>query len=390
MKAKDERLMKLRRTIPQIEPAEALSRQKQGAVIIDVRESDEISQGSPKGALRIQRGFLELNVEEKIPNLDQEIHLICAAGLRSLFAADDLQRMGYLHVASVEGGFDSWKDEGLPFEIPPTLDAKARERYARHLVMPQVGVAGQIKLLESKVLCIGAGGIGSPVALYLAAAGVGTLGIIDHDVVDASNLQRQILHKESSIGRRKVDSARETLEAFNSSINVVTYNERLNSENVENILRDFDVVIDGSDNLPTRYLVNDACVRLGIPNVHGAVFRFEGQVTVFWPGKAGSSGPCYRCLFPDYSRQDAPSCAQAGVLGVLPGVIGLLQAVEGLKIILGIGRPLIGRMVFFDALDASFHELKLRQNPKCRCCGKEAIFGGYQDYQLACATAANA
>jgi molybdopterin/thiamine biosynthesis adenylyltransferase len=290
-------------------------------------------------------------------------------------------------VASVAGGFDGWKEEGLPFEIPPTLDAKARQRYARHLVMPLVGVDGQVKLLNSKVLCIGAGGIGSPVALYLAAAGVGTLGIVDHDVVDVTNLQRQILHKESSIGRQKVDSARETLEAFNPSVNVVTYDERLSSENVERILRDYDVVIDGSDNLPTRYLVNDACVRLGIPNVHGAVFRFEGQVTVFWPSKAGGVGPCYRCLFPDYSRQDAPSCAQAGVLGVLPGVIGLLQAVEGLKIILGIGRPLIGRMMFYDALEVSFHEVKLKRNPNCGCCGKSATFEGYEDYQLACASA---
>jgi molybdopterin/thiamine biosynthesis adenylyltransferase/rhodanese-related sulfurtransferase len=386
MKAKDQRLAQLRATISEVGPKDALSMYNQGAVILDVRELDEVSQGSPKGALRIQRGFLELTIEEKVPDLDRQILLMCAGGSRSLFAADDLQRLGYLHVASVAGGFDKWKDAGLPFEIPPTLDAKARERYARHLVMPNVGVAGQIKLLKSKVLCIGAGGIGSPVALYLAAAGVGTLGIVDHDVVDRSNLQRQILHKESSIGRPKVDSARETLEAFNPSIKVATYNEHLNSENIEKILRDFDVVVDGSDNLPTRYLVNDACVRLGIPNVHGAVFRFEGQVTVFWPGKEGSDGPCYRCLFPELSRQDAPSCAQAGVLGVLPGVIGLLQAVEGLKIILGIGRPLVGRMIYYDALDASFLELKLKNNPNCRCCRKDATFEGYENHQPVCAT----
>ncbi len=386
MKAKDQRLAQLRATISEVAPKDALSMYNQGAVILDVRELDEVSQGSPKGALRIQRGFLELTIEEKVPDLDRQILLMCAGGSRSLFAADDLQRLGYLHVASVAGGFDKWKDAGLPFEIPPTLDAKARERYARHLVMPNVGVAGQVKLLKSKVLCIGAGGIGSPAALYLAAAGVGTLGIVDHDVVDRSNLQRQILHKESSIGRPKVDSARETLEAFNPSIKVVTYNEHLNSENIEKILRDFDVVIDGSDNLPTRYLVNDACVRLGIPNVHGAVFRFEGQVAVFWPSKEGGGGPCYRCLFPELSRQDAPSCAQAGVLGVLPGVIGLLQAVEGLKIILGIGRPLIGRMIYYDALDASFLELKLKSNPNCRCCGKDATFEGYENHQPVCAT----
>jgi sulfur-carrier protein adenylyltransferase/sulfurtransferase len=387
MRARDERLAELRSAVSEIGAKEALARQKQGAVILDVRELDEICQGSPKGALRVQRGFLELTIEERIPDLGREILVMCAAGVRSLFAADDLQRMGYRHVASVADGFDGWKNQGLPFEVPPVLDAKARERYARHLVMPNVGVEGQMKLLESKVLCVGAGGIGSPVAMYLAAAGVGTLGIIDHDVVDASNLQRQILHKESSIGRRKVDSARETLEAFNPSINVLTYSERLGSENVERILRDFDVVIDGSDNLPTRYLLNDACVRLDKPNVHGAVFRFEGQVTVFWPQKTGGGGPCYRCLFPDYSRQDAPSCAQAGVLGVLPGVIGLLQAVEGLKIILGIGKPLIGRMVFYDALEASFQEVKLKSNSNCPCCGKDAVFDGYEDYQPVCATA---
>jgi molybdopterin/thiamine biosynthesis adenylyltransferase/rhodanese-related sulfurtransferase len=390
MKAKDQRLTQLRAAIPAVEPADALSMYDEGAVILDVRDAEEISQGSPKGALRITRGFLELTIEEKVPDLDRPILLMCAGGTRSLFAADDLQRLGYLHVHSVTGGFDKWKNEGLPFEIPPTLDAKARERYARHLAMPNVGVAGQIKLLSSKVLCIGAGGLGSPASLYLAAAGVGTLGVIDHDVVDRSNLQRQVLHRESSIGRPKVDSARETLEALNPTIHVVTYNERLNSGNIDKILTGFDVVIDGSDNLPTRYLVNDACVRLGIPNVHGAVFRFEGQVTVFWPGKEGGNGPCYRCLFPEPSGQDAPSCAQAGVLGVLPGVIGLLQAVEVLKIVLGLGQPLVGRLVYYDALDATFHELKLKKNPDCRCCGKTATFEGHEDRQPVCAASSAA
>jgi molybdopterin/thiamine biosynthesis adenylyltransferase/rhodanese-related sulfurtransferase len=385
MKAKDHKLAQLRQTTPMFVPVEALAMLKEGAVLIDVRELDEVSQGSPKGALRIQRGSLDLTIEDHVQDFDRQILLLCAGGTTlSLFAADDLTRLGYRNVASVKGGYNEWKGQGLPFEFPPTLDAQARERYARHLVIPNVGPGGQMKLLKSRVLCIGAGGLGSPVALYLAAAGVGTLGIIDRDVVDRTNLQRQILHRESSIGRPKVDSARETLEALNPSINVVTYNEFLNSENIENILREFDLVVDGSDNLPTRYLVNDACVRLGIPNVHGAVFRFEGQVTVFWPGKEGSNGPCYRCLFPELKRGDAPSCAEAGVLGVLPGIVGLLQAVEAIKIILGIGKPLVGRMIFYDALDATLSDVNVKRNPTCKCCGKDVVFKGYEMYDQIC------
>ncbi len=386
MKLKDQRLAMLRQQIPEVTPADCLSLREKGAVILDIRDQEEIRQGSPVGALRLQRGYLELNIEDQIPDHETPLLIMCASGMRSLFAADDLLRMGYGQVASVAGGFNRWKNEGLPFEMPRVLDADGRERYARHLLMPGVGEAGQLKLLQSKVLCIGAGGIGSPVAMYLAAAGVGTLGLVDHDVVDRSNLQRQILHRESSIGRPKVESARETLEALNPSIEVVTYQEHLSSDNIEDIFHGYDLVIDGSDNLPTRYLVNDACVHLGIPNVHGAVFRFEGQVTVFWPGHESGEGPCYRCLFPEFSNQDVPSCAQAGVLGVLPGVVGLLQAVEAVKILLELGQPLVGRMLYYDALAAGFHQLRLRRNPDCPCCSPGASFKGYTDYSQVCAT----
>ncbi|MFC5475188.1 molybdopterin-synthase adenylyltransferase MoeB [Paraherbaspirillum soli] len=386
MLAKERRLIELRAGIEEVTPAQALALQAQGAALIDVREADEIALGSPPGAYRLGRGYLELRIEDAVPDFAQPLVTMCNGGVRSLFAAEDLRRLGYTQLYSMRGGFARWKNEGLPFEIPSSLDQRARARYARHLMMPEVGEAGQLKLINSKVLLIGAGGLGSPAALYLAAAGVGTLGIVDHDVVDRSNLQRQILHAEARIGMPKVASARQSLEALNPSVKVQTFETRLDSSNVEEIFKGFDLIVDGSDNFPTRYLVNDACVKLGLPNVHGSVFRFEGQVTVFWPKHPGRRGPCYRCLYPEPPPPDlAPSCADAGVLGVLPGVIGILEAVEAIKLLLGIGDPLVGRLLAYDALRASFTEFELQRDPACRYCGDAAKAIEYVDYEQFCA-----
>lgn len=386
MKAKDKRLAELRASIPEITPEQAHALQQQGGVLLDVRENDEIAQGSPQGARRLGRGFLEFRIEDTVPEPDRPLLVMCGSGTRSLFAAETLRKLGYRDVRSVAGGFNRWKDRGLPFEIPLALDADARARYSRHLLMPEVGEHGQHRLLRSKVLLIGAGGLGSPAALYLAAAGVGVLGLVDHDVVDRSNLQRQVLHTDERVGVPKVESARQTLLALNPSVNVVGHEVRLEASNVEQVLGGYDIVIDGSDNFPTRYLVNDACVKLGIPNVHGAVYRFEGQVSVFWPAAPRQPGPCYRCLYPEPPPPElAPSCAEAGVLGVLPGVIGLLQAVEAIKILLDIGEPLIGRVLHYDALPARFSEFKVRRNPECAYCGDGVEFPGYIDYEQFCA-----
>lgn len=388
-RAKERRLAELKASVPEIGPREALARQADGAALIDVREADEIAQGSPRGAYRLGRGFLELRIEEAVSDPERPVLVMCGGGVRSLFAAEALQRLGYRNVASVAGGFARWKAEGLPFETPRGLDPHARERYARHLTMPEVGEGGQQRLLESRALLIGAGGLGSPAALYLAAAGVGTLGIVDHDVVDRSNLQRQILHNDERIGLAKVDSARRTLQGLNPSVKVIGYEERLTSANVERILAGYDVVVDGSDNFPTRYLVNDACVRLQIPCVHGSVYRFEGQVTVFWPRFPGRRGPCYRCLYPEPPPAElAPSCADAGVLGVLPGVVGLLEAVEAIKLLLELGDPLVGRLLHYDALRARFTEYHLAPNPHCAWCAEGRPFPGYVDYEAFCAAAA--
>lgn len=386
MKAKDRRLADLRAKIPEVTPQEAAALCQQGAVLIDVRELDEVANGSPKQALRISKGYLELRVEDAVPDTQQTLLVMCAGGVRSLFAAESLKQMGYGDVRSVAGGFNRWKNDGLEFEIPKALDAVARERYSRHILLPEVGETGQLKLLGSKVLCIGAGGLGSPSAFYLAAAGVGTIGIVDHDVVDRSNLQRQILHTENRIGTPKVASARESLEALNPDVKVVGYETHLDSSNVEEILSAYDVVVDGTDNLATRYLINDACVKLGIPNVHAAVYRFEGQITVFWPKYEKRRGGCYRCMFPEPPPPGfAPSCSEIGVLGVLPGVMGLLQAVEALKILLNIGDPLVGKMMYYDALGARFTEFKLNRNTHCKWCGDDAVIAGYQDYEQVCA-----
>jgi len=386
MRAKDRRVAELRETIAEVTPREAYALQQQGAALVDVRDPSEIAQGSPPGALRLGRSFLELKIEDTVPDLERPLLVTCASGLRSLFAAEALGRLGYRDVRNIAGGVNAWKDAGLPIEVPRTLNADAQERYARHLTMPEVGEAGQLKLLDSRVLLIGAGGLGSPAGLYLAAAGVGTLGIVDHDVVDRSNLQRQILHTDERVGTPKVASARAAIEALNPSVRVNTHETRLSSENVESIFADYDVIVDGSDNFPTRYLVNDACVKLGLPNVHGSVYRFEGQVSVFWPAYEPAPGPCYRCLYPEPPPPEmAPSCAEAGVLGVLPGAIGLLEAVETVKILLGLGDPLVGRLLLYDALRARFTELKVRPNAECRYCGAPESFPGYVDYEAFCA-----
>lgn len=386
MKAKDKLLAELRGEVVEIEPQDAYELQQRGAVLLDVRENDEVANGSPLGALRMSRGFLEMRIEDVITDPNATLLVLCAGGNRSLLAGHMLMKMGYSDVRSVAGGFSRWKSKGLGFEIPRMLDATARERYGRHLLLPEVGEKGQIKLLGSKVLLIGAGGLGSPSAYYLAAAGVGTLGIVDHDVVDRSNLQRQILHTEARVGMPKVESAREALEALNPDVKVIAHTTRLDSSNVDDIIKNYDVVVDGTDNLPTRYLINDACVKHGIPNVHAAVYRFEGQLTVFWPKYEKQRGGCYRCMFPEPPPAgSAPSCSEIGVLGVLPGVMGLLQAVEVLKILLGVGEPLVGRMMYYDSLGARFSEFKLKRNENCKFCGDHAVIGDYEDVAQICA-----
>ena len=324
--------------------------------------------------------------DRAVPDPQRPLVLMCGSGTRSLFAAEDVARLGYRSVSSMAGGFTCWKHEGLPVERPASLDAAARERYSRHLLMPEIGEAGQARLMESKVLLVGAGGLGSPAAYYLAAAGVGTLGLVDHDVVERSNLQRQILHTDARVGTSKVASARQALEALNPGVKVVGHEARLGSENVERLLGGYDVVVDGSDNFATRYLVNDACVKLRIPDVNGAVYRFEGQLSVFWPARPQRPGPCYRCLYREPPPPElAPSCAEAGVLGVLPGVVGLLQATETLKLLLGLGEPLVGRLLCFDALRGRFTELAIERDPQCRYCGEGRAFPGYVDYERFCA-----
>ena len=337
--------------------------------LLDVREPDEYEQGAVPGAVHIPRGNLEFSVEGRIVDKSAPVAVYCAGGVRSAFATKTLQDLGYQDVVSVIGGFNKWKDEGLPWSTPQTMSADQRNRYQRHLLLPEVGEKGQMKLLGSKVLLLGAGGLGSPAALYLAAAGVGTLGIIDMDVVDASNLQRQILHNTERIGMRKVDSAKITLTAMNPDLTVKTYDMRLGADNILDIIDGYDVIVDGTDNFPTRYLVNDAALLKNIPVVHGSIFRFEGQVTVFAP----YVGPCYRCMIPEPPPAElAPSCAEAGVLGVLPGIVGSIQAVETIKILLDLGEPLIGRLLTYDSLDQSFRTFKVRRDPECPACGEHA------------------
>ena len=336
------------------------------AVLVDVREHDEYVQGYIPGAMWIPRGYLELRIEDAVPGRDTPIVLYCAGGTRSALAARSLRDLGYTQVKSMAGGFTAWKRSGKPFDIPIVMTKEQEIRYSRHTLLPEVGDKGQLALLGSKVLCIGAGGLGSPSSLYLAAAGIGTIGLIDDDVVDSSNLQRQILHSTDRIGMAKVDSGEKTLTGLNPDVQVIKHKVRLTSDNVLDILSAYDVIIDGADNFQTRYLVNDAALKLSKPVIHASIFRFEGQITVF----PAHGQPCYRCLYPEPPPpEEAPSCQEAGVLGVLPGIMGVLQATEAIKLLIGLGDPLSGRLLVFDALKTKFRELKLRGDASCPTCG---------------------
>ncbi|MGH2548133.1 MAG: molybdopterin-synthase adenylyltransferase MoeB [Thermomicrobiales bacterium] len=362
-------LAQVKSRINEVDTKQAQALIGSGAHVIDIREPDEVAQGTVPGATIIPRGFLESRIEDAVRDHDAPIVLYCAGGARSAFATESLHELGYTNVVSLIGGFGAWKSAGLPWSTPFKFSSEQQRRYSRHFMLPEIGEIGQQKLLEAKVLLIGAGGLGSPAGLYLAAAGIGTLGIVDDDVVDDSNLQRQVLHSTERIGVPKVESARQTITALNPDVKVVAHEVRLSKENVLNIFKDYDIIVDGTDNFATRYLINDACVLLDKPNVHGSIFRFDGQVTVF----DALNGPCYRCLFPDPPPPDlAPNCAEAGVLGVLPGVIGILQATEAIKLILGIGQPLTGRLVLYDALETSFREMQLDKDPACPICGQFA------------------
>ncbi|MDX6514086.1 MAG: sulfur-carrier protein adenylyltransferase/sulfurtransferase [Gaiellaceae bacterium] len=376
-----ELLNQVKSEIDEVDALEARDR-IDDAVFVDVRRQDEWDEGRIPGALHIPRGSLESRIERLVPDTDRPIVLYCASGERSAFAAKSLGELGYNDVVSLAGGFTDWKRSGFPIDLEQGLSKEQRSRYSRHLLIPEVGEEGQSRLLNARVLLIGAGGLGSPASLYLAAAGVGTLGIVDADVVDESNLQRQIVHSTETLGTPKVESAKATIQALNPDVRVLAYNERLTSENIDRILADgWDVIVDGADNFPTRYLVNDASVWHGIPLVHGSIYRFEGQVTVFKPG----DGPCYRCLFPTPPPPElAPSCAEGGVLGVLPGIVGSLQASEALKLALGIGESLVGRLLLFDALDTTFTEVSLRRDPTCPVCGEHPTITEYVDYVEFC------
>jgi molybdopterin/thiamine biosynthesis adenylyltransferase/rhodanese-related sulfurtransferase len=367
--------------IREVEPAEAaVLRAEPATVFLDVREPDEFEQGAIPGAVFIPRGHLEAQVESRIPDRDAKVVVFCAGGVRSAFAAKTLGELGYGDVVSMNGGFNAWKDQGRDWSAPRTLGAEQRNRYQRHLLLPEVGEEGQLKLLDARVLLLGAGGLGSPSALYLAAAGVGTIGIIDMDVVDESNLQRQIIHNMERVGMRKVDSAAKTLRLLNPDVDVITHDMRLDASNVVELLSQYDIVVDGADNFPSRYLLNDASLKTGTPVVHGSIFRFEGQMTVFLP----HDGPCYRCFLPEPPPPElAPSCSEAGVLGVLPGIVGSIQAVEAIKLILGIGDSLSGRLLAYDSLEQSFMTYKIRRDPKCPACSidpEDIVIAEYDQY----------
>ncbi len=366
-----ELLREARSEIRELTPAEADTlRQRGGIALVDVREASEWDQGHVPGARHISKSYVEQEIEAAVPDRSTPVVLYCAGGIRSLFAAQTLRGMGYEDVASMSGGFQAWKSQGFEWTQPVRLTDTQKQRYSRHLLIPEVGSAGQAKLLSSKVLLIGAGGLGSPAALYLAAAGVGTIGIIDFDVVDLSNLQRQVLHTNDRVGEKKVESARRTITALNPDVTVLGHDEMLVADNVERIITGYDAIVDGTDTFETRYILNDAAVVAGIPVVHASVFRFEGQVTTFLP----CVGPCYRCLYPTPPPPElAPGCSVAGVLGVVPGIMGLLQANEVLKVLLGIGTTLAGRLLLFDALETEFTELRLRRDPACPVCSDAAV-----------------
>ncbi len=387
-KSFNELLREARSEIREVSPLETdhIREEDPSVLIVDVRETTEWEQGHITGAVHVPRGHLESRIEAAVPDHDRPIVINCASGVRSLFAAKTLEEMGYTNVASLAGGFQAWKSQGLPWQKPVVLDPVQKERYSRHLLIPEVGAEGQAKLLDSKVLLIGAGGLGSPAALYLAAAGVGTIGIIDFDVVDLSNLQRQILHTSDRVGEKKVESARKTINALNPDVKVVAHEEMLTEANVNQIIAGYDAILDGTDTFETRYTLNDAAVAANIPVVHASVFRFEGQLTVFKP----YDGPCYRCLYPTPPPPElAPGCSVAGVLGVVPGIMGLLQANEVLKLLLGIGDSLAGRLLLFDALDASFTELRLRRDPNCPVCSDAAVAARREGRPLAVAGVAD-
>ena len=381
-----ELLARVRAEIDEISTVQANERLRspEAPLFVDVRETDEWEEGHIPGAIHVPRGRLESRIEGLIPDKSRPLVVYCSVGARSAFATKVLGEMGYVDVVNVAGGFTDWKRNGFETTIPRVFTPEQRSRYSRHLLIPEVGEDGQQRLLDARVLLVGAGGLGSPASLYLAAAGVGTLGIVDDDVVDESNLQRQIVHSTDRLGEPKVMSAKRTLEALNPDVRVIPYQERLTSENVERILADgWDVIVDGADNFPTRYLVNDASIWHGIPVVHGSIFRFEGQVTVFRPGE----GPCYRCLFPQPPPPElAPSCAEGGVLGVLPGIIGSLQASEALKLVLDRGDSLAGRLLLFDALGTTLDEVSVRRNPGCPVCGDSPTITEYVDYVEFCST----
>ncbi|MGI8921925.1 MAG: molybdopterin-synthase adenylyltransferase MoeB [Solirubrobacteraceae bacterium] len=385
-------IRQIRASVDEVDPADVRAElSANGTVLVDVREEQEWNVGHIPGAQHVPRGYLESRIEAAVPDRDTHVVLYCASGQRSALAAHTLtELLGYRHVRSMNGGITLWKDRGYDVEVPHALSAEQRERYSRHLLIPEIGAEGQQKLLDAKVLLLGAGGLGSPTALYLAAAGVGTIGIVDNDVVDLSNLQRQVIHNTPRIGTPKVDSAEEAIHELNPDVKVVKYPVRLDASNVMEILEGNDVIVDGLDNFPTRYLINDASVRLGTPVVSASILGFDGQLSVFAPG----DGPCYRCLYPVPPPAElAPSCGANGVLGVLPGTMGLLQATEVVKLIVGAGEPLIGRLLLYEALGATFTELKVRRDPACPICSRDPKeisdeeTGVFPDYEAFCAAA---
>ena len=350
-------------------------------LLLDVREKEEFREGHLAEAVSLPRGFLEIKVETTVPDKSAPVIAYCAGGVRSLLAAKAMKEMGYKEVFSMSGGYTAWKAAGYKWAEERQFSAEQSTRYSRHFMLPEVGENGQAKLLDAKVLMVGAGGLGSPSAYYLAAAGVGTMGIIDNDVVDLSNLQRQILHTQDRIGQPKTESAKQTIQALNPDVRVITYQEKLTSKNIMDIIKDYDIVVDGCDNFPTRYLINDACVMAKKPNVHGSIFQFEGQATVFDPG----NGPCYRCLYPQPPPAEmAPNCQEAGVLGVLPGLIGVIQAIETIKIILGKGDTLAGRLLCFNTLTMEITTLNLKADPSCPICGEKPSIDHLIDYEEFC------
>jgi molybdopterin/thiamine biosynthesis adenylyltransferase/rhodanese-related sulfurtransferase len=386
-----ELLRRVKSEIEEVDPSEVAELIDEGVTVVDVRETDEFSSGHIPGAKHVPRSYLETRIEGVVPDRSTPVILYCASGNRSAYGARTLQEdMGYANVRSMTGGITLWKDRGYELQVPRALTPEQRERYSRHLLIPEIGIEGQQKLLDAKVLLLGAGGLGSPTALYLAAAGVGTLGIVDDDDVDLSNLQRQVIHSTQRIGMPKVDSAEESIHAINPDVNVVKYPVRIDASNILSIIDGYDVVVDGADNFPTRYLLNDASVRLRIPVVSASILGFDGQLSVFKPYE----GPCYRCLFREPPPAElAPSCGANGVLGVLPGTMGLLQATEVVKLIVGIGEPAIGRLLLYDALGATLTEVKVHRDPDCPICSRDPSeisdeeLGVFPDYEAFCAAA---